>query len=242
MIRQLVSVTTRQTHPQHALPSSLFSQGPHASAQQVLRGNHADQSVPVLRKDYRHARKLLLGHAIGNHTQRLIGVSDGRRTLSNAADGRVPAARSFEHLLHVLARDYLGRFPLQVYCRIRMLAARRVVRSEPAGKFGRGHACGGARHQRRFAFRASQMKELRDQGANCPAGHDNRSLRAERTTGPDRDSRGKWLQKREPRLHTASGKEDGFDRLRNAVAANAFGPVARHPADRRAPPIGNSTA
>jgi hypothetical protein len=79
------------------------------------------------------------------------------------------------------------------------------------------------------------MEELRDQRSNRAAGHDDRSFRAERSARPDRDRRGNRLEHGDLRLDAAAVDQDRFDRLWNAMAANAIRAVARHQADDQRP-------
>ena len=65
------------------------------------------------------------------------------------------------------------------------------------------------------------------------ARHDDRAFGAERTARPDRDRRRNRLQHRQPRLYFAAVDQDGFQRLRNAVAANPLGAVVRHQSDHQ---------
>src|SRR5579864_7563213 len=53
----------------------------------------------------------------------------------------------------------------------------------------RGHPGRGARDEQRLALGAREMEELRDERAERPAGHDDRSLGAERASRADRDRR-----------------------------------------------------
>ena len=95
----------------------------------------------------------------------------------------------------------------------------------------RGHAGRGARDEQRLALGAREMKELRDERAERAAGHDDRPLGAERASRADRDRRGERLQHGQLRFHSAAVDQDRFDRLGNAVAADALGAVTRHHPD-----------
>jgi len=83
-----------------------------------------------------------------------------------------------------------------------------------------------------------QLERLREDRADGAAGHDDRSLGAERTTGADADRRRDGLQDRHARLNPAAAGEDGLDGLGHAVPADLLRSEAGHqshdqPADHR---------
>ena len=94
-----------------------------------------------------------------------------------------------------------------------------------------GHAGDRARDQQRLAFSTAQMKVLGDQRAERAAGHDDRSFRAERAAAADGDRRRQRLEHGDLGRHLALAEQNGFDRLRYAVAANRLAAVAGDQAD-----------
>ena len=92
----------------------------------------------------------------------------------------------------------------------------------------RGHAGGGARYQQRFALGVAHRQQLRDQRADCAAGHDDWPFRAERPAGADHHCRGERLQDCHPHIHSRPAEQDRLDRLGNAMAADFLTAVARH--------------
>jgi hypothetical protein len=96
---------------------------------------------------------------------------------------------------------------------------------------GCGHASGSTGHEKRFAFRGGEVKELRDHGAERAAGHDDRTFRAERAAGTDGDRRRNGFQQRDFGLDAAAVHQYGFDGFGDTVAADAFGAVPSHDAD-----------
>ncbi len=78
---------------------------------------------------------------------------------------------------------------------------------------------------------SDKPQPLRDERAECSAGHDDWTLGAERPAGPDGDRRGDGFQHRDPRLDACAAQQDGFDGFGNSVAANLVGTITRHQAD-----------
>ena len=81
---------------------------------------------------------------------------------------------------------------------------------------------------------AVRLKDLGDDGAEGAAGHDDRSLGAERAAGADGDRGRQRLEDGDLGRHAAAADEDGFEGFRDAVAADAVGAVAGHEADDEA--------
>src|SRR4029078_4079025 len=78
---------------------------------------------------------------------------------------------------------------------------------------------------------ARQMKELRNQGADRAAGHDDRTLGAERATRTNRDRRRERFQNRDSWLDAAAVDENRLNRFGDAVAPDALRPVSGHQPD-----------
>ena len=75
------------------------------------------------------------------------------------------------------------------------------------------------------------MEELRGHRAECAARHDDWAFGTERAARSDRNRRGDRLQDRQFRLDAAAVEQNGFNRFRYPVAANAFRAVTGHQAD-----------
>ena len=87
--------------------------------------------------------------------------------------------------------------------------------------------------EQRLAFDAGEVEKLRDHRTESAAGHDDGPFCAEWSAGADGDGCGERLQNRQPRMDTAAIHQNGFDRFRNAVSADALGPIARHEPDNQ---------
>src|SRR6185437_10072512 len=61
--------------------------------------------------------------------------------------------------------------------------------------------------------------------------HDDRPFGAERAARADRDRRGQRLQDGDLDIEAAAAEQDGFDRFRDAMAADLVGAVAGHQSD-----------
>ena len=95
------------------------------------------------------------------------------------------------------------------------------------------HASRGAGNQQRLAFVCSQAQELREQRSDRTAGHDDRTLGAERPAGADGDRRRHRFEYGDSGLDPAAAEQDRFDRLRHPVTADLLRSVAGHQADHQ---------
>src|SRR5262245_57956285 len=77
------------------------------------------------------------------------------------------------------------------------------------------------------------MKELRKDGPNCSARHDNGPFGTEGAAGADGYRGRQRLKHGDFRLHPATTKEDGFEGFRDTVSANFLGTVTSHKADNQ---------
>ncbi len=98
----------------------------------------------------------------------------------------------------------------------------------------RGHAGGRAGDQQRLALGRTQVEELREQGAERAAGHDDRTFGAERAAGADGDGGRQRLEQSDLGLDPALTDQDGLDGFGNAVAADFFRAEIGHQADDHA--------
>ena len=65
------------------------------------------------------------------------------------------------------------------------------------------------------------MKKLGEEGTECAARHNDGAFRAKRSAGTNGNGRRDRLQQRHFRLNLGAAQQDGLDRLRNAMAADA---------------------
>ncbi len=107
---------------------------------------------------------------------------------------------------------------------------RQQHRRNGSGEHGR-HSRRRTSDEKRFALGRAQVKLLGEDRAQRAAGHDDGAFGAERAAGADGNGGGERLENGDLRLNAAAAEENGFQRLRNSVAANLLRAEARHESD-----------
>ncbi len=121
-------------------------------------------------------------------------------------------------------RDEAARLPLE---------QEELHREEHCGERcpeDRGHPGRRACDEQGLALGSGEMKRLGEQGPESTAGHDDRTLGAEGSSGADGYGGGERLEDGNLRLHAAPPNQDGLHRLGNPVPPDPVRPVARHQA------------